>query len=219
MTIAVEEGLKAFGLTDDQSAAMQYFLKELLRWNRVHNLTSIDETEAAFHLHLIDSIVIFPILQRYFAHTTQGSANPIHIADLGSGGGLPGIPLAILAPHWCFTLVEASKKKAAFLQHIRGGLGLSHLQVMSNRVESVAISNPNHFDAITARAFTRLNKLLGLAKPLLKSSGYVFAMKSQKSADEIAEVSSQEWKLIEECELSLPGQQLDRRLLVFQLQP
>jgi 16S rRNA (guanine527-N7)-methyltransferase len=80
------------------------------------------------------------------------------------------------------------------------------------------MSHATSFDAITARAFTRLNKLLELSEPLLKSSGLVFAMKSQQSKEEISEVSSKDWRLLEECQLSLPGQQLDRRLLVFQYQ-
>ncbi|MEY3935958.1 MAG: hypothetical protein RLZZ202_160 [Pseudomonadota bacterium] len=207
MSLVVDKGLKEFGLSQSETAAMQYFLGELQRWNQVHNLTAINETEAALHLHLIDSIIILPILRRY-----------LHIADLGSGGGLPGIPLAVLQPSWSFTLIETSKKKAAFLQHVRGGLGLGNLQVMANRVESLATSHATSFDAITARAFTRLNKLLELSEPLLKSSGLVFAMKSQQSKEEISEVSSKDWRLLEECQLSLPGQQLDRRLLVFQYQ-
>ncbi len=218
MSLEVAEGLKAAGLSADAAAAMQYFLGELLRWNRVHNLTAIDETEAAFHLHLIDSMVILPILQRYLQTPLRASDTPIQIADLGSGGGLPGIPLAILEPTWFFSLIEASKKKAAFLQHVRGGLGLSHLQIMASRVENVAKTNRASFDAVTARAFTRLNKLLDLSAPLLKSSGFVFAMKSQQSKEEISEISSKDWRLLEECELSLPGQALDRRLLVFQYQ-
>ena len=218
MTLEVAEGLKAAGLSPDEVAAMQYFLGELLRWNRVHNLTAIDETEAAFHLHLIDSIVVLPILQRYLQTPVPASDTPIQIADLGAGGGLPGIPLAILEPTWFFSLIEASKKKAAFLQHVRGSLGLRHVQVMASRVEDVAKTHCAFFDAVTARAFTRLNKLLDLSAPLLKSSGFVFAMKSQQSKEEISEVSSKDWKLLEECALSLPGQALDRRLLVFQYQ-
>jgi 16S rRNA (guanine527-N7)-methyltransferase len=218
MSLEVDGGLKAAGLSPDEAAAMQYFLGELLRWNRVHNLTAIHETGAAFHLHLIDSIVILPALRRYLQTPLLSNKAPIRIADLGSGGGLPGIPLAILQPTWVFSLIEASKKKAAFLQHVRGGLGLNHLQVMASRVESVARTHPASFDAITARAFTRLDKLLDLSAPLLKSSGFVFAMKSQQSEEEISEVSSKDWTLLEECELSLPGQELDRRLLVFQYQ-
>lgn len=218
MSLGFDDDLKAAGLAPHESAAMQYFLGELLRWNRVHNLTAIDESEAAFHLHLIDSIIILPILQRYLQAPLRTSEAPIQIADLGSGGGLPGIPLAILQPTWLFSLIESSKKKAAFLQHVRGGLGLSHVQVMASRVENVAKTHRAFFDAITARAFTRLHKLLDLSAPLLKSSGFVFAMKSQQSEEEISEVSSKDWTLLEECELSLPGQALDRRLLVFQYQ-
>ncbi len=218
MSLVLDEGLKAHGLTSDEAAAMQYFLDELLRWNRVHNLTAIDETNAAFHLHLIDSIVILPILRRYLKTRSDLDQEPIQIADLGSGGGLPAIPLAILQPNWCFSLIEASKKKAAFLQHVRGALRLNHLQVMASRVENVAKTHDAVFDAVTARAFTRLKKLLELSAPLLKSSGFVFAMKSQQSQEEIAEISSADWVLVEECKLSLPGHALDRRLLVFQYQ-
>ncbi len=218
MSLEVDEGLKAAGLSADDAAAMHYFSGELLRWNRVHNLPAIDDTEAAFHLHLIDTIIVLPILRRYLQTPLRASDTPIQIADLGSGGGLPGIPLAILEPTWFFSLIEASKKKAAFLQHVRGGLGLSHLQIMASRVENVAKTNRASFDAVTARAFTRLNKLLDLSAPLLKSSGFVFAMKSQQSKEEISEISSKDWRLLEECELSLPGQALDRRLLVFQYQ-
>ncbi len=157
-------------------------------------------------------------MRRYLQAPLRISEAPIQIADLGSGGGLPGIPLAILEPSWFFSLIESSKKKAAFLQHVRGGLGLSHVQVMASRVENVAKTHRAFFDAITARAFTRLHKLLDLSAPLLKSSGFVFAMKSQQSEEEISEVSSKDWTLLEECELSLPGQALDRRLLVFQYQ-
>lgn len=195
---------------------MDYFLTELLRWNQVHNLTAIEETDDAINLHLIDSIVIFPILMRYLS-ANQNSLQVIsRLADLGSGGGLPAIPLAILQPQWFFALVEASKKKAAFLQHVRGGLQLKNVDVMAKRVERVSQEMGGQFDAVTARAFTRLKNLLELAGPLLKSSGLVFAMKSQQSAEEIAEVSKEDWTLLEECVLALPGQNLDRRLLVFQ---
>lgn len=218
MSLQLDDGLKAAGLAPHEAVAMQYFLGELQRWNRVYNLTAIDETEAAFYLHLIDSIVILPILRRYLNPSLRPNESSIQIADLGSGGGLPGIPMAILQPTWFFSLIEVSKKKAAFLQHVCGGLGLSHVQVMASRVEDVVKIHWAFFDAITARAFTRLNKLLDLSAPLLKSSGFVFAMKSQQSEEEVSEVSSKHWTLLEECELSLPGQALDRRLLVFQYQ-
>jgi 16S rRNA (guanine527-N7)-methyltransferase len=216
MNLNVEDGLRAYGLTPQNAEAMNYFLNELLRWNRTHNLTAITESDAALDLHLIDSIVIFPILKRYLAKPSQNKTEPVRIADLGSGGGLPAIPLAILEPDWSFTLIEASKKKAAFLQHVRGGLGLKNVQVVSERVENIPSLQTCSFDAVTARAFTRLNRLLDLSTNLLKSTGLVFAMKSQRSEEEMSEVKNQEWKFLEECPLTLPNQKLDRRLLIFQ---
>ena len=215
MSLSVEDGLRAYGLNPQNAEAMNYFLKELLRWNRTHNLTAITESDAAIDLHLIDSIVIFPTLKRYLAKLSQNKEEPIRIADLGSGGGLPAIPLAILEPDWSFTLIESSKKKAAFLQHVRGGLSLKNVQVVSERVENAASLQTYSFDAITARAFTRLNRLLDLSAGLLKSSGLVFAMKSQRSEEEMSEVKNQDWNFLEECPLTLPNQKLDRRLLIF----
>ena len=155
------------------------------------------------------------ILKRYLAKPSQNKTELVRIADLGSGGGLPAIPLAILEPDWSFTLIEASKKKAAFLQHVRGGLGLKNVHVVSERVENISSLQTYSFDAVTARAFTRLNRLLDLSTNLLKSTGLVFAMKSQRSEEEMSEVKNQDWKLLEECPLTLPNQKLDRRLLIF----
>jgi 16S rRNA (guanine527-N7)-methyltransferase len=214
--LSLERSLTDQGLSSEQIKAMDYFLNELLRWNRVHNLTAIEDTDAAINLHLIDSIIIFPILMRYMDKTLDLVVAPRRIADMGSGGGLPGIPLAILQTQWSFHLVEASKKKAAFLQHVRGALHMANVSVMAKRVEDVAQEMAGEFDAVTARAFTRLRRLLELARPLLKPSGLVFAMKSQRSDEEIAEVSKDEWRLLEECVTALPGQKLDRRLLIFQ---
>jgi 16S rRNA (guanine527-N7)-methyltransferase len=214
--LSLERSLTDQGLSSEQIKAMDYFLNELLRWNRVHNLTAIEDTDAAINLHLIDSIIIFPILMRYLDKTLDFEVMPRRIADMGSGGGLPGIPLAILQTQWSFHLVEASKKKAAFLQHVRGALHMANVSVMAKRVEDVAQEMAGEFDAVTARAFTRLRRLLELARPLLKPSGLVFAMKSQRSDEEIAEVSKDEWRLLEECVTALPGQKLDRRLLIFQ---
>ncbi|NBV81059.1 MAG: 16S rRNA (guanine(527)-N(7))-methyltransferase RsmG [Burkholderiaceae bacterium] len=213
--LTLESSLADLGLNIEQIKAMDYFLNELLRWNRVHNLTAIEDTDSAINLHLIDSIVIFPILMRYLGSAARDKTQKLQLADMGSGGGL--IPLAILQAQWSLYLIEASKKKAAFLQHVRGGLQLKNMSVMAMRVEQVAHKMAGEFDAVTARAFTRLKKLLELARPLLKPSGLVFAMKSQRSEEEIAEVSKAEWTLLEECALALPGQKVDRRLLVFQI--
>ena len=94
--LTLEGSLADLGLNIEQIKAMDYFLNELLRWNRVHNLTAIEDTDSAINLHLIDSIVIFPILMRYLGSAARDKTQKLQLADMGSGGGLPGIPLAIL---------------------------------------------------------------------------------------------------------------------------
>jgi 16S rRNA (guanine527-N7)-methyltransferase len=114
------KGLLKLGvqLSPAQQNALLAYGQEFRRWNKIHNLSAIDQDEAFLTLHLMDSLAVIPHLK---ALVTEGllPTNP-HLADLGAGGGLPGIPLAIALPQWRFVLVEAVKKKAAFLQHIKG---------------------------------------------------------------------------------------------------
>ena len=117
---ALALGVAELGLTlsQQQVADLNAFLQELERWNRVHNLTSVEGEQASIDLHLIDSIAILPIMREFLPST------PIQIADLGSGGGLPAIPIAIAQPNWSISLIEAVRKKTAFLQNVKGKLVL-----------------------------------------------------------------------------------------------
>jgi len=99
------------GLSASNIADLELFLYEMGRWNQVHNLTAIEGEQDSVRLHLIDSIAVLPVLRRFLK-----SPSP-KIADLGSGGGLPAIPIAIVQPEWRLTLIEAIRKKTAFLQH------------------------------------------------------------------------------------------------------
>jgi 16S rRNA (guanine527-N7)-methyltransferase len=137
------------------------------------------------------------------------------IADLGSGGGLPAIPIAILQPDWHVTLIEAIRKKTAFLQHVRGKLALKNIQVLSERVEAVAKSQPGQFDAVISRAFTNLAHFLALSMPLLKPDGLVFAMKSKRADEELQDVCMDDWRLVVDEPLRIPNLEVDRRLLVL----
>lgn len=196
-------------LSHKQVADLNTFLQELGRWNRVHNLTSVEGEQASIDLHLIDSIAILPIM-REFLPTTQ-----VQIADLGSGGGLPAIPIAIAEPNWRISLIEAVRKKTAFLQNVKGKLGLSNASIYSDRVEQVAIQEPGKYDAVISRAFTSLDRFLDLAEPFLKPGGLVFAMKARRADEELSAISTERWRLLADRIVVIPNSTAERRLLVF----
>ncbi len=207
----LELGVAELGLTlsHKQVADLNTFLQELGRWNRVHNLTSVEGEQASIDLHLIDSIAILPIM-REFLPTTQ-----VQIADLGSGGGLPAIPIAIAEPNWRISLIEAVRKKTAFLQNVKGKLGLSNASIYSDRVERVAIQEPGKYDAVISRAFTSLDRFLDLAEPFLKPGGLVFAMKARRADEELSAISTERWRLLADRIVVIPNSTAERRLLVF----
>ena len=208
---AVALGVAELGLTlsQQQVADLNTFLQELERWNRVHNLTSVEGEQASIDLHLIDSIAILPIMREFL------SSAQVQIADLGSGGGLPAIPIAIAQPDWSISLIEAVRKKTAFLQNVKGKLGLTNASIYSDRVEQVATQEPGKYDAVISRAFTSLDRFLDLAEPFLKPGGLVFAMKAKRADEELSTVSTTRWRLLADRFVLIPNSTAQRRLLVF----
>ena len=207
LSLGIEDlGLGLSGANIDR---LELFLQEMARWNRVHNLTAIEDQKDSVMLHLIDSIVVLPIMDQFLGNKTA------LIADLGSGGGLPAIPIAILRPEWRLTLIEAVRKKTAFLQHARGKLELKNTEILSERVETVAKRRPGEFDAVISRAFTSLANFLELSQPLLRPGGLVFAMKAKRADEELQEVSLDQWQLIADEPLQIPNLKVERRLLVL----
>ena len=207
----VSLGIEDLGLNLSPAniADLELFLQGMGRWNQVHNLTAIEGEKNSVRLHLIDSITVLPLMRQFL------DMENLKIADLGSGGGLPAIPIAILQPDWHVTLIEAIRKKTAFLQHVRGKLGLKNIQVLSERVESVAKSQPGQFDAVISRAFTNLAHFLELSLPLLKPSGLVFAMKARRANEELQDVCMDDWRLVADEPLQIPNLAVERRLLVL----
>ena len=212
----MSEGLLALGIGDlglelspSNIADLELFLQEMGRWNQVHNLTAIEGEKDSIRLHLIDSIAVLPVLNRFL----KGSSP--RIADLGSGGGLPAIPIAIVQPDWHLSLIEAIRKKTAFLQHVRGKLKLKNIEVLCERVEDAAMQQPAQFDAVISRAFTNLARFLDLSLPFLKPDGLVFAMKAKRADDEMKDVSMDDWRLVADEPLHIPNLAVERRLLVL----
>jgi len=207
LSLGIEDlGLDLSGSNIDR---LELFLQEMARWNKVHNLTAIEDQKDSVVLHLIDSIAVLPIMDQFLGSKT------VSIADLGSGGGLPAIPIAILRPEWQLTLIEAVRKKTAFLQHARGRLELKNTEILSERVEAVAKRRPGEFDAVISRAFTSLANFLELSLPLLKPDGLVFAMKAKRADEELQEVSFKQWQLLADEPLQIPNLRVERRLLVL----
>jgi 16S rRNA (guanine527-N7)-methyltransferase len=207
LSLGIEE--LGLNLSSENIANLDLFLQEMGRWNQVHNLTAIEGEKNSVRLHLIDSITVLPIMRQFLK-----LQNP-KIADLGSGGGLPAIPIAIIQSDWQITLIEAIRKKTAFLQHVRGKLGLKNIRVLSERVEAVAKSQPGEFDAVISRAFTNLAHFLELSLPLLRPDGLVFAMKAKRADEELQDICRDSWRLIADEPLHIPNLMVERRLLVL----
>jgi 16S rRNA (guanine527-N7)-methyltransferase len=207
LALGIEE--VGLNLSPSNIADLELFLHEMGRWNQVHNLTAIEDEKDSVRLHLIDSIAVLPVLRQFLKGATP------KIADLGSGGGLPAIPIAIIQPQWHLTLIEAIRKKTAFLQHVRGKLKLKNVEVLSERVENVAMQQAGQFDAVISRAFTNLARFLELSLPLLKPGGLVFAMKSKRADEEMAGVCMEDWRLLADEALVIPNMSIERRLLVL----
>lgn len=212
----MSEGLLALGIEDlglklsaTNIADLELFLQEMGRWNQVHNLTAIEGEKDSVRLHLIDSIAVLPVLRQFLSGPSP------RIADLGSGGGLPAIPIAIVQPEWQLSLIEAIRKKTAFLQHVRGKLKLKNIEVLCERVEDAAVQQPAQFDAVISRAFTNLARFLELSLPFLKPDGLVFAMKAKRADDEMKDVSMEKWRLVADEPLHIPNLPVERRLLVL----
>ncbi len=207
LALGIEE--LGLNLSVENIADLELFLQEMGRWNLVHNLTAIEDENDSIRLHLIDSITVLPILRQFLKNP-----NP-KIADLGSGGGLPAIPIAIVEPEWRLSLIEAVRKKTAFLQHVRGKLKLKNIEILSERVEYVAVHQKAQFDAVISRAFTSLARFLELSLPFLKPDGLVFAMKGKRADEEIQEVCMNDWRLLADEPLHIPNLSVERRILVL----
>ena len=161
--------------TEEQTQALHGFMDLLARWNGVYNLTSVRDPAAMRTQHLADCLAVIPALVR---HGMQG-----RVLDVGSGGGLPGVVIAIMLPGCDVTCVDTVGKKAAFVRQVAGDLGLKNLHAAHARVESLRAAP---FDVVTARAFASLADFVSLSRPLLAEGGVWLAMKGQRPDTEMA---------------------------------
>ena len=196
----LREGLATLALPGELAPPLLAYLDLLARWNRTYNLTAVRDPREMVPRHLLDSLAMNAYL--------DGIAT---LADLGTGPGLPGIPLAIARPQLQVTLVEANGKKARFLREAVRTLGLDNAEVVESRIE--ALDRPGAFDAITARALATLPQILGFGGHLLAPGGKLLAMKGARPDEEIAALP-RGWRLETLHKLTVPGLEGERHLAV-----
>ena len=159
------------------------YLARLLAMNEQMNLTAVKEAGAAWERHILDALTLLPLL----AEVPAGA----RLVDIGSGGGVPGIPLAIARPDLRVTLVESTQKKASFLSAVSAAMGLSNVEVRAERAEQLAKGDlRGAFDVVTARAVARLATLVPLALPFARPGGVVLFIKGQRADEELDEAAS-----------------------------
>lgn len=194
----LRQGAQALGvsLSDGQVAQLLEYLALLDKWNRAYNLTAVRDPAEMLERHLLDSLSIVPFVP----------AGPV--LDVGSGGGLPGIPLAIVRPDLSVMSIDSNGKKTRFQFQVKAQLGLANFQVQQARVEAFAPAAP--YATIVSRAFTDAADFVRLTEHLLAPGGRWLAMKSARVEDELKQLPEC-YKVIDLHELPVPGP--ERRVL------
>ena len=176
----LNEGVEELGLdlSDAQLDKLLDYVALLAKWNAVYNLTAIRDPRQMLIQHILDSLSIVPHL---------ASLGPSSVLDVGSGGGLPGIVLAIVLSDWTVTLNDVVHKKTAFQAQAKAELGLTNLSVVTGRVETLkpGVEVPAKFDVIVSRAFAELADFVTLARHLVAEKGAIWAMKGVRPDGEI----------------------------------
>ncbi|OWQ44767.1 16S rRNA (guanine(527)-N(7))-methyltransferase RsmG [Roseateles noduli] len=194
------------GLTDEQLDRLIAYLGLLSKWNKVYNLTAVRDPEAMLTQHLVDSLSLIPPLRRHAA------GQSLRLMDVGSGGGLPGVVIAICDPSIDVTCVDTVGKKAFFIAQVAAEVGLPNLHAEHSRVEQLKTAP---FDVITSRAFASLADFTEWTRMHLKPGAVWAAMKGQHPSDEIAELSKRapDLSVFHVEQLEVPGLDAQRCLL------
>ncbi|WP_341646568.1 16S rRNA (guanine(527)-N(7))-methyltransferase RsmG [Thauera sp. SDU_THAU2] len=201
------DGIAELGLVlaEETVERLLAFGELLLKWNKVYNLTAIRNPQEVITHHLLDSLVVLPQLP------AAG-----RLADIGSGGGLPGVVLAIVNPGLIVSSIETVGKKASFQQQAKIELGLGNFGVFNKRVEQVRAEDlpGGAADGVISRAFSSLADFVNLSGHLVADGGALYAMKGVHPADEIAALPAG-WAVAELRALTVPGLEAERHLLVL----
>jgi len=202
---SLRQGVSALGITLDQEQQQQLlaYLDLLAKWNKVYNLTSIREPAQMMTHHLLDSLAAVPAF-----------SEAKNVLDVGAGGGLPGMILAIWAgkarPQMRVSMIDTVHKKTAFLTQVKAELGLGNVSVHTARVEQLQVAQK--FDVITSRAFAELADFINWSAHLLTDDGQFIALKGVRPDQEIARLPAG-WEVTETRSLAVPGLDAERHLI------
>jgi 16S rRNA (guanine527-N7)-methyltransferase len=198
----LEAGMQQMGVeySSEQRDMLLTYLQLLMTWNKAYNLTAIRDPGEMIKLHLLDSLAVLP-------HVAGR-----RLIDVGTGAGLPGIPLAIMCPERDFTLLDSNGKKTRFLFQARCDLGLSNLKEINSRVEKHKPEVP--YDAVLSRAFTSVADMVNKCSHLLSPEGLFLAMKGKFPQSELSEVGKG-YKVNASHILQVPGVDGERHLIVI----
>lgn len=193
-------------LNESQIEKLLIYIREFDKWNKAYNLSAVRDIRQMVVRHLLDSLSVVPYLQKN-THCTD------HLIDVGTGGGLPGIPLAIMFPEKNITLLDSNGKKTRFLFHVKTLLKLDKVSVENRRVEEF---HPEPlFDAVISRAFASLQDMTESCAKILKPSGIFLAMKGQFPQDELTPIQDK-IQLLESITLDVAQTEGERHLLILQ---
>ena len=197
------EGIAALNIdcSPKQLELLMQYLNLLVRWNKTYNLTAIREPIAMIGLHLLDSLAVH-------SHITDKK----RLIDVGTGPGLPGIPLAIMNPDKHFSLLDSAGKKTRFLFQVRTELELENVIEINKRAE--AYEPLEHYDTVLSRAFSSLSDMLDTCEHLLTTQGCFMAMKGRLSESELAGISSR-YSVDEVCRLNILEVEGERHLVTL----
>jgi 16S rRNA (guanine527-N7)-methyltransferase len=197
----LNDGIKALhlDLNAQQVEQLLDYLALLNKWNSVYNLTSVRDPMQMVTLHLLDSLAAVPAF--------AGARN---VLDVGAGGGLPGLVLAIARPDMKVSLIDTVHKKTAFLNQVKAELGLANVSVYTMRVEQLQVKQK--FDVITSRAFADLSDFVNWSGHLLEEGGQFIALKGVAPAEE-RERLPEPWKVSKLQSLEVPGLGAERHLV------
>jgi 16S rRNA (guanine527-N7)-methyltransferase len=200
----IRTGIAAMDLELPGSAMAKFeqHLDLIAKWNRVHNLTAVREPSQMVTLHIMDSLSVLPHV--------SGAAT---LLDVGTGAGLPGIPLAIARPAMRVTLLDSSHKKCSFLQQAKTELGLDNVEVVCDRVENWKAGG--QFDVVVSRAFSDLADFVEQAKHVVAPGGRLMAMKGVYPFDEITRLPSSH-RVAQVIELRVPRLEASRHVVLVE---
>ncbi len=196
-------------ITDVQAQQLNTYQEQLLKWNKVYNLTALRDPEKVLVQHIFDSLSVIAPLDDLFAQGKQ-----ISVLDVGSGGGLPGAVMAIMRPDWQVCCIDAVEKKTAFIRQAASVLGLPNLVSEHIRIESKA---PANADLVISRAFASLVDFSDWSGRHVGQQGYLVAMKGRLAPEEVSQLEQKgEWTVSRVQKLNVPELDAERCLVWLQ---